>query len=566
VARLTAELTGFAMRHVFSLPVIGLAAILSGCGGNDNLVFIPTYHPTPPTYSIGGSIAGLSGSVVLQDNGGDNLSLSSNGPFAFDVSLQPNSTYRVTVATQPANQVCSVRNGSGTATAAVTNVTVVCSLSPGTTDVWTWSDGADYVDAPGVYGTQGTAAANNAPGARRQPVAWTDAAGNFWLFGGNSAGNVVMLNDLWEYSPAAGQWVWRGGSDIAGAAASYGSQGAPAAGNNPGAREGGANWSDAAGNLWLFGGDSVAGQNWQEFNDLWSYNPTTGLWTWVGGSNTADNAGSYGTLGVPAAGNLPPARTDAISWVDSAGVFWLFGGTQLNSNGSYLAVFNDLWSYNPTTELWTWVGGASTPNATGVYGTQGTAAASNVPGARMGGSAWLDGSGNVWLFGGMGLGQGGLTQQYNDLWEYSPANGQWTWVGGSNAPNAAGVYGTQRAGAAGNSPGARASAVSWKDPSGNFWLFGGYGYGQAGTVGDLNDLWEYDLGAGVWTWIGGSSSTAASANYGTQGVPSISNAPGAREQAAGWADSSGKLWLFGGFGFDSSGVEGDLNDLWSFSQ
>jgi Kelch motif/Galactose oxidase, central domain len=555
------------MRDVFSLSVIGLAVLLSGCGGTDDSgVFIPTYHATPPTYSIGGSIAGLSGTVVLQDNGGDNLSLTSNGQFAFGITLQPNSAYSVTVATQPANQVCSVRNGSGTAAAAVTNIAVVCSLTPGTTDVWTFVDGADYVNAAGVYGTQGTAAATNTPGARRQPVAWTDAAGNFWLFGGNSAGNVAMLNDLWEYSPTSGLWLWQGGSNVAGAVASYGSPSVPVAGNTPGAREGAANWTDAAGNLWLFGGDSLAGQNWQEFNDLWSYSPTTGLWTWVGGSNTADNAGSYGTAAVPAAGNLPPARTNAISWVDSAGVFWLFGGAQLNADGSYLAVFNDLWSYNPTTGLWTWVDGSNMPNAAGVYGTQGSAAAANVPGARMGGSAWLDSSGNVWLFGGLGLGTTGLTQEFSDLWEYSPTSGQWTWIGGSNGANAAGVYGTQHAGAAGNSPGARVSAVSWKDLSGNFWLFGGYGYGQAGTAGDLNDLWEYDLGAGVWIWIGGSSSIAASANYGIQGAPSISNVPGAREQAVGWADSSGKLWLFGGFGFDSSGVEGDLNDLWSFTQ
>jgi hypothetical protein len=551
------------MRHLLSLPVIGLATVLSGCGGSSSA---PTSITVPLTYSIGGNIAGLSGTVVLQNNGGDNVSLSSNGPFTFDVTLQPKAPYHVTVATQPANQVCSVNNGSGTATASVTNVTVVCSLSSTTTDVWTWVGGADFVDAPGVYGIEGTGAAKDAPGARRQPIAWTDPAGNFWLFGGSSVGNVSMLNDLWEYSPSAGQWVWQGGSDTVGAAASYGSQGAPAASNNPGAREGAANWTDAAGNLWLFGGDSLAGQDWVEFNDLWSYNPTTALWTWVGGANTAASAGSYGTLGVPAASNLPPARTDAISWEDSAGVFWLFGGARLNSNGSELAVFNDLWSYNPTTGLWTWVGGSDTPNATGVYGTQGTAAATNVPGARMGGSAWLDGSGNVWLFGGLALSVGGLTQEYNDLWEYSPVSGQWTWVGGSDGANAAGVYGTQRAGAAGNGPGARVSAVSWKDQSGNFWLFGGYGYTQGGNVGNLNDLWEFNLGTGMWTWISGSSSTAAAGTYGTKGVPSVGNAPGAREQAVGWLDSSGKFWLFGGFGFDSSGVEDDLNDLWSFAQ
>ncbi|MGA8706680.1 MAG: kelch repeat-containing protein [Steroidobacteraceae bacterium] len=556
------------MRHLFVLPIIGLAAVLSGCGGGADSANepVPAPTPVPPTYSIGGTLAGLSGTIVLQNNGGDNLSLSNNGTFAFDITLQPKAAYHVTIATQPANQTCSVSNGSGTATASVTNITVVCSLSAGSTDIWTWVAGAEYVNAPGVYGTKGTAAAGNTPGARRQPTAWTDAAGNFWLFGGNSVGNVGVLDDLWEFSSTAGQWVWQGGSQIVGAAASYGSPGVAAAANNPGAREGAASWADAAGNLWLFGGDNLSGTNWQELNDLWTYNPTSGLWTWVGGPNTPAGAGSYGTLGVAAAGNLPPARSGAISWVDSAGVFWLFGGAQLNANSSYHAVLNDLWSYNPATGLWTWVGGASTPNAVGVYGTQGTAAAGNVPGARMGSSAWVDASGNLWLFGGLGLSAGGLTQQYNDLWEYSATSGLWAWIGGSNAADAAGVYGTRRAGAAGNSPGARDAAVSWKDTSGNFWLFGGYGYTQGGNVGNLNDLWEYDPGAGVWTWIGGAASPAATGNYGGQGIPSISNAPGARAQAVGWLDSTGRFWLFGGFGFDSAGVADDLNDLWSFSQ
>lgn len=552
------------MRYLLSLPVIGLAAVLSACHGHGAAPYTPI--PPPLTYSIGGSIAGLSGTVVLQNNASDSLSVSHNGSFAFDVTLQPNSPYSVTIATQPANQVCSVTNGSGTATASVTNVAVACSLSSSATDVWTWVAGSNYVNASGVYGTQGAATASNTPGARRQPIAWTDAAGNFWLFGGSSAGNVSMLNDLWEYAPSTGQWAWQGGSDVAGAAAAYGLQGVPAAGNNPGAREGAAKWTDAAGNLWLFGGDNLAGANWQEFNDLWSYSPATGLWTWVGGSNTAANAGNYGTLGVPAPTNLPPARTDAITWVDSAGVFWLFGGAQLSSNGSYLAVFNDLWSYNPTTGQFTWVGGANTPNAASVYGTQGYAAVGNGPGARMGGSAWLDGSGNVWLLGGLGLTQGGLAQEYNDLWEYSPVSGLWAWIGGSNAPNAVGVYGTQRAGAVGNGPGARVSAVSWKDQAGDFWLLGGYGYAQDGNVGNLNDLWEYTLDTAVWTWIGGSSSAAAPGTYGTQGIPSSDNAPGARAQAAGWVDSSGNFWLFGGFGFDSTGVQDDLNDLWRFTQ
>ena len=39
--------------------------------------------PPPSRYSVGGTVSGLSGTVVLQDNGGDDLSVGSNGAFSF---------------------------------------------------------------------------------------------------------------------------------------------------------------------------------------------------------------------------------------------------------------------------------------------------------------------------------------------------------------------------------------------------------------------------------------------------------------------------------------------------
>lgn len=85
---------------------------------------------TPNTHTIGGSVSGLNGSVVLQNNGGDNLTVSSNGPFTFTTALNYGSSYAVTVLTQPMGQTCSVSNGTGTANANVTNIAISCIDNP----------------------------------------------------------------------------------------------------------------------------------------------------------------------------------------------------------------------------------------------------------------------------------------------------------------------------------------------------------------------------------------------------------------------------------------------------
>ena len=86
------------------------------------------------TYSVGGTVSGLSGTVVLQDNGGDNLSVSANGPFTFATPLAGGAAYNVTVKTNPTGQTCTVASGSGTIAAAnITNVAVSCTANSATT-------------------------------------------------------------------------------------------------------------------------------------------------------------------------------------------------------------------------------------------------------------------------------------------------------------------------------------------------------------------------------------------------------------------------------------------------
>jgi len=358
---------------------------------------------------------------------------------------------------------------------------------------WTWMGGSEVPNQPGVYGTIRLASASNMPGAREAATSWRDSFGNFWLFGGiayDSIGaNAADMNDLWEFNPANGTWTWIVGSNLnslsAAAKGIYGTQGIPSSSNSPGARDSSNAWTDSAGNLWLFGGfgyDSVG--NIGALNDLWSFNPATKIWTWVSGSNTAFAPGVYGSIGVAASSNVPQARERAVGWIDSNGNLWLFGGIGWNSSAA--GMLNDLWEFSIATNTWTWLSGSSTFDANGVYGTQGVAAPSNVPGARERAIGWGDDNGDFWMYG--GLMNGG--SQFSDLWEYSVQSNMWTWVGGSTSTDLAAVYGTRGLGSESNFPGSRSDATGWTDTADGFWLFGGQQQDTNGN-GLLNDLWLY---------------------------------------------------------------------------
>ena len=290
-------------------------------------------------------------------------------------------------------------------------------------------------------------------------------------------------------------------------------------------------------------------------------------WTWMSGSNTTGAVGVYGTQGAASAGNGPGSRASAVSWTDSSNNFWLFGGVDSGAAGLNND-FNDLWEFNPTSKQWTWVSGSQNANASGVYGTMGTPAASNVPGARNSSVSWTDLKGNFWLFGGYGSDSTGAQGGLNDLWEFNQTSKQWTWVSGSQNANALGVYGTIGTPSASNVPGARNSSVSWMDLSGNFWLFGGTGFDSTGANGYLNDLWEFNPTSKQWTWVSGSQSVNALGIYGTLGTTAAGNVPGARSYSVSWRDASNNLWLFGGYdggSGDSTGAQGYFNDLWEFN-
>lgn len=80
-----------------------------------------------PTYAVGGSVSNLVGSLVLQNNGGDDITLTAEGTFAFATKVASDQGYNVTIKEQPRAVVCSVSDGTAaTLSADISNVAVTC--------------------------------------------------------------------------------------------------------------------------------------------------------------------------------------------------------------------------------------------------------------------------------------------------------------------------------------------------------------------------------------------------------------------------------------------------------
>lgn len=157
------------------------------------------------TFTVGVTVTGLSGTgLVLQNNGGNNLSVGANGNYTFSTAIARGSTYNVTVLTQPSGpaQTCGVTNGFGTVTIAnASGIQVNCV----TTTV-------RYTIGVAVSGLSGTGLVLEDNGGDNLPVS---ANGNFTFATAIASGTTYAVTVLTQPSNPAQNCVVTIGSGTA---------------------------------------------------------------------------------------------------------------------------------------------------------------------------------------------------------------------------------------------------------------------------------------------------------------------------------------------------------------
>ena len=151
------------MRWLFAATIGTSALSLAGCGGGGGGG--GAAPPSQTEYTVGGTVSGLptGTSIVLQNNGGDSITVSSNSSFTFPTAITNGGKYNVIIATQMPGQTCSVSGGAGAVNAAnVSTIGIACvpatytiggtvsGLAPGTSVVLS-DNGVD----PTTVGTNG---------------------------------------------------------------------------------------------------------------------------------------------------------------------------------------------------------------------------------------------------------------------------------------------------------------------------------------------------------------------------------------------------------------------------
>jgi gliding motility-associated-like protein len=291
------------------------------------------------------------------------------------------------------------------------------------TNEWTWMKGSGTANQPGIFGViQLPSPINNPPGTDETACGWTDAAGDFWMFGGE---RLLGANSdaMWRYNIATNEWTWMSGQNTGPVVVNYGTLQVASPTNTPGTRRAYAHWEDLQGNFWLYGGNTSGAVNSPStgiHSDMWKYDPATLQWTWMAGNSVPYSPSTFTAQCLPGNGTPQSVYENRVNWRDQCGRFWSLSGATLDSAVSVnnTTSTSTLWCFDPQTFQFVWVSGPLTSGAPAVYGTQGVPSTLNRPASLAGANSFISASGDFWLCSGLEMYQGASTR--NTMWRYQP--------------------------------------------------------------------------------------------------------------------------------------------------
>lgn len=212
------------------------------------------------------------------------------------------------------------------------------------------------------------------PSPRADAVVWCMQT-KLMIFGGISE-TFDQLDDMWEFSLIDLKWrqeklsseLHREG--IIRPSVVY-----------PAGRSGAASWVGHNQQLYMFSGN-VKNKNKIDSHhnagfstDLWNFDCKKNTWTVVMGNPNKCIEGYYGKKGYANEKNIPGCRRGTVSWTDSEGHLWMFGGEGASSDPRTISkempdvILNDLWYFDLDYKMWSWMGGSNKASDPGSYGT-----------------------------------------------------------------------------------------------------------------------------------------------------------------------------------------------------
>jgi 6-phosphogluconolactonase (cycloisomerase 2 family) len=176
---------------VVTLPTGQTCAVNSGIGTmpDHDIIIGVSCVATSTVSAVVTGITNVSG-LVLQDNGADNLAVSTSGTYPFATRLTEGQSYDVRVLNQPAGHTCSVLNGSGTIGAASVSVTVVCPWHVGYRG-YAGSGGGSWIAADYIDQSTGATTPGNLYPAGNGPWALEASPTRGFLYADDESDNTV---------------------------------------------------------------------------------------------------------------------------------------------------------------------------------------------------------------------------------------------------------------------------------------------------------------------------------------------------------------------------------------